>query len=219
MHRYLWLCFLSLFALGMMVGCGPEKEETSSVDLPADSTEVAETEGAQPCAEPDRICPDGLSFVALGQYVANVGPQELFEAGRIRDTLQSGNGYVWLTRILQFDEGAILVEGDFIDDRELTQDKVDASQVNRIQVQTPAYSTAQGLRVGSTFADLQAAFPDSTLYLDPIPEYQAVAVQVQGLPLFFNFVEKTPELSAQADRSLSPEMMPADLEISSIVVM
>lgn len=219
MHKNWFQSFLVLALVAMTLwACGDAADATGDNANATDSLDVAVAE-PDPCEDTTIICTEGLNFVRLGDFLAQVGPQELFDAGKVRDTLASGNGYIWIVRTLEFEDGEVIVEGEFIDDRDITQEKVDASTVNRIQVKSPAFETAQGLKVGSTFGELRETFADSTMYVDAIPEYKAVVVQVQGLPLFFNFIESTPELSTRTDGTLTPEMIPANMEVASIVVM
>ncbi len=219
MHINWFQSFLVLALVAMTLwACSDATDATGDNANATDSLDGAVAE-PDPCEDATIICTEGLNFVRLGDFLAQVGPQELFDAGKVRDTLASGNGYIWIVRTLEFEDGEVIIEGEFIDDRDITQEKVDASTVNRIQVKSPAFETAQGLKVGSTFGELRETFADSTMYVDAIPEYKAVVVQVQGLPLFFNFIESTPELSTRTDGTLTPEMIPADMEVASIVVM
>ncbi|MEM9986987.1 MAG: hypothetical protein AAF804_17990 [Bacteroidota bacterium] len=162
------------------------------------------------------ISPVGLRFVRLQDSLASIQPQGSNLIG-MRDTLEHANGYIWLSRILDLQDGQIILDGDFIDDRQATQALIDGSQVNRIRIESPSFETQEGLKVGSTFAELMKAFRDSTLYIDPLPDYQMLQVQVPNMGMFYLFEE--PKLLENGQLEISPGDLPSDLPIRAIVVM
>ncbi len=162
------------------------------------------------------ISPVGLRFVRLQDSLASIQPQGS-NLVSMRDTLEHANGYIWLSRILDLQDGQIILDGDFIDDRQATQALIDASQVNRIRIESPSFETQEGLKVGSTFADLIKAFHDSTLYIDPLPDFQMLQVQIPNMGMYYLFEEPKQLDSGQLD--ISPDHVPSDLPIKAIVVM
>ena len=131
-------------------------------------------------------------------------PQELFDAGKIHDTLASGNGYGRVVRTLTFPE-EVVVEGEFIDDRIATQDNVDASTVNRIQIRLrPCHRTGTSGR--QYLWGVEKDLADSTLYVDA-SQNSTLCGPGTGAS-FLQLIEQSPALSTRTDGSLTPEMIP-----------
>lgn len=155
-------------------------------------------------------------IAAMGDYLAEVDWEaETDEAVEITDSLESQGGYLWLTRSIDLAEGRLLIEGEFIDERVANDTLLSESKINRIRIESPSFRTMEGIRVGSTTADLMKAFPNADMGLIPLTAYGLMDVQPDSSHIHFliPLPENLPE-----EGPISPEMLPADGEVRMIVI-
>ncbi|MCI4667195.1 MAG: hypothetical protein MRZ79_03475 [Bacteroidia bacterium] len=115
-----------------------------------------------------QIYRDGLDFVRIGDDLVNLDLKKLGFVS-VGDSVEEGGGYIWLSRTVDLAEGKLVFEGDFIDDRQFTDEKLNNSRLNRIRIASPAFHTAEKISVGMTLADLQAANEGREFFVTPLP--------------------------------------------------
>ena len=105
---------------------------------------------------PKDIYANGLDFIKLGDTLSNFDLNE-FSIDRVEDSLEERGGYKWLTRTVHLDSGVLVLEGNFIDERQFNDLQLEFSTLNRLRVGSPHFQTAEGVSVGKSMADLLAA--------------------------------------------------------------
>ncbi|MEZ4829985.1 MAG: hypothetical protein R3C61_27435 [Bacteroidia bacterium] len=206
-----FVCWLS--------ACGPASEskdqETAPDSLSTSGMSKAEIE----CfSHPDFICESGLNFVRLGDYVSDVRLSTLSEA-QVQDSLENGNGYIWLVRTLHMPEGKIIVEGEFLDERFASDSLISASKVNRIRVESPMFRTPADLHVGSTLAQLLEKYDAASIQVFSLPEYESINIQVGAEHYLYLIRDKGNQIAQAEGNALTVSSIPQQSVIAAIVVM
>jgi hypothetical protein len=213
---------LTLLALmiwmGLSTGCkqngnGSDQDSTASDSLVDPSLECEGLKAKQ-------FCWEGLDFIRIGDsltwktYAPPVGG--VFKDTVFSDTVMAESGAQitdWNVRLLRFASGVVFLESDF-DTGHL---------LNRLRVETPEYSLKNGLRVGSTAAEVFNAYGAASLKVLPFEEYGVMEVIRNlligdtGRTLTFHIPLGPwykPGLPAYDQSSI-----PADAKVSRIVVM
>ena len=215
--------------LVVFVACSSEQQEQKQPDqyLP----DSIDTEGMAISAclmQADRICDMGLSFAMLGQEVAMIDAEGL-SITAIEDSTEFEGGYIWLQRTLHFQDGYVLLEGQFFQEKDYNPESLSRSLVNRIQVQTPSLATSKDIRVGSTIGDLLEKYDESeaTIFsfgeledLRGNPEYEVLQIKFEENP-HINYLTPDPNFEIYqklgADK-LALNKLPEDGVISKIVI-
>ena len=147
------------------------------------------------------IRPDGLGFVRLGDPMPE--PGRLRWQGRdLRDTLFLAEDFTWRAAVLQYDGGKVYIEADFLGQE----------TVNRIRIESPELRYRRQLQVGSTVAELQAAFPEWDL--TPLPAYGYLDLSPLARPSLHFLIPAQPGEPPAHIGDLSPET-----RVVAIVVM
>jgi hypothetical protein len=214
------ILFVALLAL--LAACGSESDQAQAEAKAAAAADSMEAKAAVPvddCPdELDVICEDGLAFVPLGGFVAEVQVEDL-AANQIQDSLESGNGYEWISRTLHFDQGRVVVEGEFIDARNSNDTLLSESHINRVRIESPLFRTSRDVRVGSSVQALRQAYPEGDFQVTRIPNYQAFQVRLPGSHIFYLVGDPAGEMNEQSLAEFSIEMLPPEAPIIAIVVM
>lgn len=221
MKKNLLYLLLSLFFLAGISSCGNESGEEKEQEqyLPDSINTEGMSKAEIECfSHPDFICESGLGFVRLGDYVGDVRLSALSEAD-IQDSVQNGNGYEWLVRTLHLKEGKIIVEGEFIDQRYSNDSLISASKVNRIRIESEKYRTPDEIRVGSTLHILLQKYELSDVEVFALPEFESINIQILPQKFIYLIKDKGNRISASAGNDLSVKDIPAESQISAIVVM
>ncbi len=130
------------------------------------------------------ITPYGLGSVNLEDYLRKVDSLPLKGQKLIDDQVFEGD-YTWLTKTIVWKHsGKVVFEGDFFEVKKVTDQKLLSSKVNRIKIESPLFSTAQGINIGTSFEELSYVFPDSSMLITPFPDYNMIEVFVPGLSPF-----------------------------------
>jgi hypothetical protein len=220
-RRPLLLCALIAMLSLLWISCG-SPDESQGGTTPAEGDTLAVTPEDQPlddCPdELDVICEDGLAFIPLGSFVSEVEVADL-AAGHIQDSVESGNGYVWVSRTLHFDQGQVIVEGEFMDDRGINDTLLSSSRINRVRIESPLFRTTRDIRVGHTLQALLAAFPEGGFQVVPIPDYHAFQVRLPDSHIFYLVADTESMTEVLSPANLPVEALPQDAPIVAIVVM
>lgn len=153
--------------------------------------------------------------IVLGDYLGTTildGSDWLIE-----DSLEQRGGYVWLTRNIHMKSGSLLLEGNFLDEQAATDSLLQESRINRIRIQDPHFQTENGLRIGSTIAELMDQANPDDIGLTHLPDFGYVDVQIGQSHIHFLILDGF--LTEEVDDGLRIEDLPRDGTISMIVVM
>lgn len=203
---------VTLFLL--LTSCEPTTQEGDDQSSPASDSLAAQQAKIDCMSRPDHICEDGLALAPLGSLLAYAGVEGL----EPQDSIEAEQGYVWLSRTLSFADGSILIEGQFIDERQYNDTLVSESIVNRLRINSPSFRTAQNIRVGSSVLDLQQTFPDSTFLVDVVPGYPVLQVRLSSSHILYLVSDQAFSPSPEQDYPSFDRLDPY-AEITSIVVM
>jgi hypothetical protein len=205
-----------------LVSCGSESDPASEEETAESGADSMASQAEGPVDDcPDElevICEDGLALVPLGGFVAEVQREDL-AAKQVQDSLESGNGFEWISRTLHFDQGRIVVEGEFIDDRYSNDTLLSESRINRVRIESPRFRTVRGIRVGSPVSALLAAHPEGKFQVDPLPSYQAFQVRLPGSHIYYLVGDLEGEASEKSLAEYTLATLPPDAPIIAIVVM
>lgn len=198
-----------------LAACGPASESTQTP--PAVDTlspqEAAIAQEFECLTRPGLICQTGLAFIQLGDHVATAIPAEV-GAAEGGAAWSEGEGFEWLVRVINLPEGRLIVEGSFLDQRFIDDSLRETSTVNRLRIESPAFQTWEGLRVGSRLQELLAAFAGRDLGFTPIPDYGLIDIQADTSHI--HFLVPLPDALPE---TFSPEALDPDLPVAAIVVM
>ena len=201
--------FASLAILLLLsIGCGPASPTVESTD-----TEAAPL--SECMSQADLICQSGILGARLGDLVAEA-TWENAENIAVQDSLESQGGYIWLSRTVHLPDGPIIVEGNFIDERNMSDSLLSESRVNRLRIHNSAFQTTDQLHIGSSVAEIIAAYPAADFGLIPLASYGMLDIQVDTSHIHF-LIRVAPELLAQD--SLRLESVPIESQVAMIVVM
>lgn len=198
-------------------------------------------EGGSPKTEEDLILPDsvntegmatvssefliqslGLAFVDLGQPL-NEMDTIVPGIGILQDTLMYDQGYFLATRTLHLEDGAIVIEGEYIDEEEVNDTLIAGSSVNRVRIESPSFQTQQGISVGMILETLTDRFPEEEFYINPLLKYEALDI-TGAFDTHIHYLIQDPgnQLAREAmtaNKELTLKDLPADSELFAIVLM
>jgi|GEM_PF-3373097 len=164
-----------------------------------------------------RICEEGLAFARLQSDLRKVSIEGL-EGAEMQDKLNVEGGYQWRVRTIKLPEGEIRLEGDFVDERE-KMDSTKGLEINRIQIETPLFKTVKGLSVGSTVADLIAAYPEEEIKIFSDPIYEVILIMLPKVGrVIYNVYDKGNALHFAHENDFTIDKLPADTPIGFITV-
>lgn len=209
------LCCLLMFA-----ACAPtedtndtENDTTTNVDS---VPEVALPIMGFDCADlgEGNFCSLGFDFIQIGDTLMWRELPALEEA-TLKDSVLVAeleeDTIAANTRTFTFPDGKIVLESDW----------QGAMFLTRIQVTTPRYETTNGIKVGSTMADLRGNYPE--LKARAFPEYgvaEVFAMGPEGNPyMVFHVSDPDQQYISATDSSWTSTGIPNEAEIVRIVVM
>lgn len=180
------------------------------------------TEGMATVSSEFQIQSLGLAFVGLGQPL-NEMDTIVPGLGVLQDTLMYDQGYFLATRTLHLKDGAIVIEGEYIDEDDVNDTLIAGSSVNRVRIESPSFQTQKGIAVGMTLAVLAERFPGEEFYINPLLNYQALDI-TGAFDTHIHYLIQDPgneiarkAMTANQDITLSD--LPADSELFAIVLM
>ncbi|MEZ4776056.1 MAG: hypothetical protein R3D00_22965 [Bacteroidia bacterium] len=212
---------LLVLVLWGISSCSNETGEKKNQDLylpDSINTEGMSQAEIECFSNPDFICESGLAFVRLGDYVADVKLSSLSDDD-IQDSVQNGNGFEWLVRTLHLEDGKIIVEGEFIDQRYSNDSLLAVSKVNRIRVESQKYRTPEEIHVGTSLSDFLEKFEAASVQVFPLTEFESINIQVGSQKYIYLVKDAGNRMSTAAGNEFSIDDIPAESRISAIVVM
>ena len=217
------ILFLTLILLAL-IACKNESQENEQEDqfLPdsinTEGMSEAEKAEIECLTHTDYICESGLFFARLGDYVADVQASELKEA-TIEDSVVSENGYDWVVRTLALEEGRVIVEGEFVDQRESNDTILSATRVNRLRIESPLFQTSDNVRVGDKIEKIADLYSNDGFQIISIPDYEVINIQVTGRKFHYHLSDKGNKIADSLGEGFSISDLPQEAIISAIVVM
>ena len=213
-----FLCVAGLIGLMFLSACtGTEEstdhDHTTGVDsLPPEPLPVMGFD----CAElgEGNFCSLGFDFIQIGDTLM-WRELQIPEGATLKDSVLvadvEGDTIAANIRTITFDDGKVVLESDW----------QGAMFLNRIQVTTSHYETTEGLKVGSTVADLRAVYPE--LQARAFPEYgiaEIFPIGSDGNPyMVFHVDDPNQQYVSPTDSTWSSAGIPDEAEIVGIVVM
>lgn len=146
--------------------------------------------GLLACTSKRVIRPDGLGFVRLGDPMP-APERHRWRGCDMRDTLFHADDFIWRGAVLQYPGGKVYLEADFLGQE----------TVNRIRIESPDLHYRRDLRVGSTVAELAAAFPEWDV--QSLPAYGFLDLSPLAQPSL-HFLVQPPRETVSALTDLPP---------------
>lgn len=208
---YIFVLF-SCLGLWALSSCGEETATTETAAAPAEMAPAA------PKRSQFQLDEDGLLGISLGMALDSlVLPPET----SVEETVETAEGYQWRIKTLFFANGRkAIVEGDFVTEGD-PQNKLPASRVNRVIIDHPDFQTADGIRIGKSFADLIQKYGTENLEAYYIAGYDVIDVRVLDMPrLHFNLNDGTntvAESTGSQTATVSLDLIPSESKIVSMV--
>ncbi len=190
-----------------MAACLSQNDKSGDDETASSITEeiipTTTPQPATPSPEQLQIRKGQVGFIAIGESIEQMR-QNIPAGFAIADTTLSQEGMqstAYIVRPEQIEKG-ILVE----------QQCSPACKVWRLNIKSDAYKTVKGIRVGSTYEQVQAQHPISTVLL---ADGGLVAVAREG---GLTFVLNEQQVPAQQRARLTPETVPAETQVKSILI-
>lgn len=205
MQRYrdysVYLCLL--LTVGWLLSC-----ESASSEAPGEEFEL-------------RIEESGLPFFRLGESFFKLdsidSPYPLTEVQFLNE-----DGYVWMMREMVLDTGKIVFEGDFYDEKRVSEELLQESSLSRIRIESPMLQLENGLKTGMTYGTLKTFYPESSWELTYIPNYKMVDIMSSEAASIHFLIPGPPTMfpdSLNDFVEVSPDGLPEDLQIEGIVLL
>ncbi len=212
------ICLAAVFVTGLFVSC-TDVTESGNNTLETDSSYndpyvvMIKDIPPDPIGDwpPYTFGSSGLDFVKLGDTITF---RTLNTDASTRDTVflettTDANGNPeeidWIVRIVEFEDGEVLLETDFDSDAFL----------NRIRIESPRYKHIHtGIHIGSTVKELKDAY--GNLHVRPFPEYGVIELIPNEHNVFH--IKDTGVITDNPDTWLLSNV-PDDLKVIRIVVM
>ncbi|MCB0839599.1 MAG: hypothetical protein KDE26_21155 [Bacteroidetes bacterium] len=220
------LFFLSIFMMIALFSCkNDNQEKKQEEEILPDS--ILNTEGMSEAEKAeyiclthnDYICETGLFFVRLGDFIGDLQAEEI-EGASISDSVVSESGYQWVVRTMQLPEGRIIVEGEFIDERQSNDTLLSNTRVNRLRIESPLFQTPDQLKVGDSVTRLLELYPEESFQVVSIPDYEVINIQVGNSRYNYLVSDKGNAMASSiAGDVILVDDLPREAMISGIVVM
>jgi hypothetical protein len=228
MKKYISLLII-LGSLFGGLGCqSEEKEQQEAVTSFAPDTIFSE-QYAYLLKADDKSCLESAENIicewgVASRFLLGQNLDELDFTGQqvtVKDTLYTQSGYQWRGKEIAYPEGGqIVLEGQFVDEGDPGQ-QLPLSTLNRIRVESPAFATQSGLKVGDPFSKLAQTYPDSLFVAIYIPSIEMVDLTIPKLSgLHYNLPLKLEvELEeGYQGMEISTDMIPDTTRLQSIVI-
>lgn len=190
-----------------MAACLSQNEESEDKRTSGTTTAQATTEITEqiitPTAAQLQIRPGQVGFISIGQDIEQM--RQTIPAGfTIRDTTLQQEGMQATAYVVQPQQHSkgILVE----------QQCEQACKVWRLNVQSDAYTTPNGIHVGSPYNEVAKAHPISTVTL---ADGGLVAIAKDG---GMTFILDTENIPANQRARLTPKTVPAGTQVKAILI-
>lgn len=218
MRNFLFLLFI--LAAGLLA-CTEENQSAkqTSPEPIAPNAISEEQQALLDClSEPSQICQIGLWFAMLEDPISDL-PLEDILPKEIADSVISEGEYAVVRRTVYLEEGEVVVEGEYIEEAQATEENLNASKVNRIYIRSSEYHTQDSVRIGDSVQKLIDLYGAEGFEVGAIPAYQTISVsRVDDPHLFYHFTDKGNEIGTSAGEQLSIADLPKDWRMREIVV-
>ena len=216
MKHFIVLLFSALFLIACNSSDSKEEQEAKPGETPLE--EYTYEDVVQCLQDPYHICEGGIQSASLGGYLADIILNTL-DATEERETLENGSGYVWLVRTVNLLEGKMMIEGEFIDERQADSTSINDSKINRIRIESNLFSTEEDLKVGDRVEDILKVYPDASFYFATLPDYGVADISRFNSRIHY-LIPLTKEQMASADTAAQPfDYIPKGQKIQAIVIM
>lgn len=157
------------------------------------------------CKARKEISLQGLSFVELGDEMPEKGRKK-WKGKAVKDTLFKEEGYSWRAVVVEYKNGQVWIEEDFLGEH----------MVNRVRVETSDLTFRDSISVGKPVSILHSIpVPWFLLYL---PAYDLWDISSEELPSLHFLVKPTNEHTTHLENPVLTDLN-ADSPILSIVIM
>lgn len=167
-----------------------------------------------------RICEAGILPGFRGMKMDSV---KFVEGNGIRvtDSIAREGGYEWRVRRVDDPDGRLTFESQPVDEGDPAK-KLPKADLLRVLIEHPGFSTAEGVHLGTTLAELTEIFGDNALTAIAIPSYGKVQLSVEGSRILYMIDDPGQKLAALADKryhQVPLRKIPQNVKISMIVAM
>lgn len=165
------------------------------------------------------ICELGLPFALLGQSMLELdipNPETVV----ITDEIIEAGGWYWNQKILNTPTGAIVLEGDFVDDRATGEaGKPENNRIFRIRIEARGYETQNGIQVESNLGDLLQIAEGKALFAQYLPDYQSLQIGREGSRILYLIRDENGQFDdLEAAQEVNIEEIPDGISIYAIVL-
>lgn len=163
------------------------------------------------------ICNQGLSFVKLGDSLAGLQFTDA-TIKSVKDTVLSTEDYEAFGKILTLNEGTITIESAPVEKGE-SQSDLSHAHVGAIRVQSPLFSTAENIKIGSTFAQLKSLYPDSLMVIEPGEAAGEIEIKVPKVTrINYTLQQKTNAEATPGVEMYEVSEIASDAKVSAIMI-
>jgi hypothetical protein len=165
------------------------------------------------------ICEPGLSFALLGQSMEELqlpNPETI----EVMDSVVRAGGYYWNSKTLRTTEGVIVLEGDFIDDRqEGLETRPEYNRIFRIRIETPDLRTANDIGIGNNLGDLKNTIGEADLQALYLPDFKAIDISTPHSRIHYLLRDENGQFSDLRQPATLPlEEIPDGIPIYALVL-
>ena len=159
------------------------------------------------CAASKRISEKGLKFIKLGDPMPAEGLKR-YKGHAVRDTTYDEGGYRWRAVIMDYKDGEVYIEEDFLGEK----------KVNRIRVESAKLSVNKEIVVGMSFGELKTRANDwDIIYLYSYGLLDVTSVSSYHIHYLIKD-EKTPAKQYEKEK-IEPDDINDDAKVIGIVIM
>ena len=182
-----------LVLLGLFVACSTESNKSPKWDL--------------------EIRDRGLSFISIGDKYALLDSLELpFELSE--PVFNQEQGYVWLIREMALDSGKVTFEGNYFKEQDISETDLRNSYVNRIRIESPMLTLANGVKTGITYGELKGRLNYAELELILLTDYRMIDISAPDMPTA-HFLFPCPDTLMVDSTALAIQIPPGSLPENS----
>ncbi len=168
--------------------------------------------------ETNNICNQGLSFVKIGDSLAGLDFKNA-NIKSVKDTVLSTEDYSAFGKIVTLNEGTITIESTPVEKGESNNDLIHA-HVGAIRIQSTLFSTAENIKVGSTFAELKSLYPDSLMVVEPGNGAGEIEIKVPKVTrINYTLQQKTDANATLGGEIYEVSAIASDAKVSAIMIM